>query len=58
MADIIKKILISEIEFTKSQYERLKKASVYIKHNLLNSDGNFIVGSLIEINNIITGLIQ
>ena len=31
MFDIIKNILISEKEFSKSDYERLKKALVYIK---------------------------
>ena len=31
MFDIIKNILISEKEFSKTNYERLKKAFVYIK---------------------------
>ena len=31
MFDIIKNILISEKEFSKTDYERLKKALVYIK---------------------------
>ena len=31
MFDVIKTILISEKEFTKTNYERLKKALVYVK---------------------------
>ena len=51
-----KKILISEKEFTKINYERLK-ILVYIKISLIDSKGNIYltVGSLIEMNNIITG---
>ena len=44
-------------EFTESNYKRLQKALVYIKNNLIYSDGGMYltVDSLIEINNIITG---
>ena len=31
MFDVIKEILVSEKEFTKTNYERLKEASLYIK---------------------------
>ena len=52
---VLKEILISEKDFTKTNYERLKKALVYIKNDLINFDGNIYlaVDSLIEINNII-----
>ena len=40
MFDIIKEILISEKEFTKTNYEKLKKALLYIKTPLIDSDGN------------------
>ena len=33
MFDIIKEILVSEKELTYANYERLKKALVYIKNN-------------------------
>ena len=57
MFDVIKEILTSEKEFIETNYERLKKALVYIKNSLIDSDGNmyFTVDSLIETNNIITG---
>ena len=44
-------------KFTESNYKRLQKALVYIKNNLIYSDGGMYltVDSLIEINNIITG---
>ena len=44
-------------EFTESNYKRLQKALVYVKNNLIYSDGGMYltVDSLIEINNIITG---
>ena len=34
MSDIIKEILISEKEFTETNYERLKKVLVYIKETI------------------------
>ena len=57
MFDVIKETLISEKGFTKTNYERLKEALLYIENNLIDSDGNmYLTGnSLIEINNIITG---
>ena len=57
MFDVIKEILISEKEFTETNYKRLQKASVYIQNNLIDSDGAryLTVDSLIEINNITTG---
>ena len=57
MLDIIKEILISEKEFTKTNYEKLKKALLYIKNPLIDSDGNIYltIDSLIEVNNITTG---
>ena len=35
-----KKKLIPEKEFTKTNYQRLQKALVYIQSNLIDSDGN------------------
>ena len=57
MFDVIKEILMSEKGFTETNYEMLKKSLAYIKKDLIDSDGNMYltVGSLIEINNIITG---
>ena len=57
MFDVIKEILITEKEFTETNYKRLQKALVYIENNLIDSDGGMYlaVDSLIEINNIITG---
>ena len=51
-----KKILIPEEKFTETNYERLKKGVIYIKSNLIDSDGNMflMVDSLIKIYNIIT----
>ena len=40
MFDITKKKLIPEKEFTKTNYQRLQKALVYIQSNLIDSDGN------------------
>ena len=40
MFEVIKEILILEKEFTETSYERLKKALVSIKNNLIDSDGN------------------
>ena len=52
----MKKILISEKEFTENNYEILEKALAYIENNLIDSDGGMYltVDSLIEVNNIIT----
>ena len=40
MFDVIKEIFISVKEFTETNYERLEKALVYIKNNLIGSDGS------------------
>ena len=52
----IKETLVSEKEFTETNYERFEKYLVYIENNLIDSDGVMykIVDSLIEINNVIT----
>ena len=49
----LKEILISEKQFTKTNYKRLQKALVYIEENLIDSDGYMYltVDSLKEINN-------
>ena len=49
----LKEILISEKQFTKTNYKRLQKALVYIENNLIDSDGymHLTVDSLKEINN-------
>ena len=53
MLDVIKEILISEKEFTETNYKKLPKGSVYIENNLIDSDcGIYLtVDSLIEIRN-------
>ena len=53
----IKEILISEKEFPETNYERLQEALVYIKNNLIDTDGGMYltIDCLIEINNIIFG---
>ena len=53
----MKEILLSENEFSKTDYERLKKNIGLYKNNLINSDGNMYltVDLLIETNNIING---
>ena len=58
MLDVIKEILISENDFTETNYKRLEKALVFIENNLIDSDGGMYltIESLIEINNILTGL--
>ena len=55
--EIILKILISAKELSEINFERLKNALVYIKHNLINSDSNMYLtaDSLIDKNNMITG---
>ena len=57
MFDVIIEVLISEKEFTETNYKRLQKALVDTESNLIDSDGSMylIVDSLIEINNIMTG---
>ena len=52
----IKETLVSEKEFTETNYERFEKYLVYIENNLIDSDGVMykVVDSLIEINNVIT----
>ena len=52
MIHVIKEILISEKDFTESNYKRLQKSLVFIKNNLVDSDGDMylIVGSLIKVN--------
>ena len=57
MFDVIKEILISEKDFSETNYKRLQKGLVCIENNLIESDGGMYltVYSLIEINNIITG---
>ena len=56
MLDILKEILISEKEVTKTNYERLEKNLVGVKKKLIDSEGSMYltVDSLIELNNIIT----
>ena len=56
MFDKIKETLVSEKEFTETNYERFEKYLVYIENNLIDSDGVMykVVDSLIEINNVIT----
>ena len=53
MFDVIKEILISEKEFTETNYKILQKTFVYIENNLIDSDGGMYVTvePLIEINN-------
>ena len=57
MFDILKEILISETDLTKTDHERLTKHSCIYKKNFIDSDGNMYltVDSLIEISNITTG---
>ena len=53
---VIKEILISEKQFTEINYKRSQEALVYIKNNLIDTDGGMYltIDSLIETNNIIT----
>ena len=57
MFDIVRKILISEKEFTKTNYKRLEKLLVYTKNNSIDSHGNMYLSfdSSTEINNAVTG---
>ena len=50
----MRKILISEKEFTENNYKSLEKALAYIENNLIDPVGGMYltVDSLIEINNI------
>ena len=54
MIDVIKETLMSEKEFTETDYKRLQEAFVYIKNNLIDTDSSIYltVDSLIEVNNI------
>ena len=59
MFDVRKRILISEKEFSETNYKRLREALVYIKNNLINTgDGKYLTVDkfLTKINNIITGV--
>ena len=49
--------LILEKEFTETNYKRFQEALIYLKHNLIDTNGSMYltVDSLMEINNIITG---
>ena len=51
-------MLVSETESNDINFERLKKELAYTKNNLIDSDNSMYltVNSLIDINNIITGL--
>ena len=50
--------MVSDKECSAINFERLKKALIYTKTNIIESDDNMslAVNSLIDINNIITGL--
>ena len=50
-------MLISENEFTETSYENSQKALVYIKKNLIDTDGDMYltIDTLIEINDIVSG---
>ena len=60
MCDVIKEILITEKEFAEANYKGLNQALVYIKYNLIDSDGNMYltVDSLIERTDKITSSIN
>ena len=60
MYDVIKEILITEKEFAEANYKGLNQALVYIKYNLIDSDGNMYltVDSLIERTDKITSSIN
>ena len=55
---MLKKLLVSEKELSDINCERLKKALIYIKNNLIDSNNDIYltVDSLLGISNIITGL--
>ena len=50
--------MVSDKECSAINFERLKKALIYTKMNVIESDNNMslAVNSLIDINSIITGL--
>ena len=54
---MLRKILVSVEELTDINSERLKKALIYVKNNLIDSDNNtcLTADSFINISNIITG---
>ena len=54
---MLRKISTSENELSDIDFEKLKKALVYIKNNLIDSHGNtcLTVDLLMDINNTITG---
>ena len=54
---MLKIILVSEKELSDINFERLKKALVYINNNLIDSDSNIYLDFdlLADINNIVTG---
>ena len=56
MFDVMKETLISEKDFTETSCKKLQEALVYIKNNLIDTDGGMYLkaDSLIEKNNIIT----
>ena len=55
---MLEKILVSENKLSDINFERLKYALMYIENDLIDSGDNMYqaVHSLIDINNIITGL--
>ena len=57
MFDIINEVLVSEKEFTETNYQRLQKVLVSIQNNITDFDGGMYltVDSSIKTNNIITG---
>ena len=54
---ILRKILVSKEGLSDINSERLKKALIYVKNNLIDSDNNtcLTADSFINISNIITG---
>ena len=56
MFDVTKEILISEKEFTETNYKKLQNTLVYIENNLIDFNGGMYLpfDSLIEMNNIRT----
>ena len=56
MFDVMTEILISGKEFTETNSKRFPEGLVYMKNNLIYTDGDMYltVDSLVEINNIIT----
>ena len=53
----LRKTMVSEKESSDINFERLKKAQIYVKFNFIEFDNNMylIVDSLIDTNNITTG---